>query len=606
MLKFLRMGNKRTKTIWWALIIVTVVTFVGGFVFLFGIGLDTTRTAQSRGEIGIVNGASISRADFTNAVNDQRAAFQKQTGSDADAEESRALETQAWRALVTQHLLAEQAEQLGLKASDQEVVISLQSSPPAALAQAPAFQTNGQFDAKKYVAALRDPNNNWAPFEAQARQTLPVRKLQERLLASLKFPEPELRRAYRDRYEQVGLTVVQIAPSQQPNVPAPSDADVERVYQKYKSRFASGPRTQLELLMLPMKFSQDEIRAAREVAQGLCDRARRGEDFATLVKDYSEGPGASRGGEINRVFQPHEFGQAMEAKMAALPIGGISDPFQDGPYWVVLKVLSRVPDPISSVPNLHVAQMAIRIHAGESSLRDQYEAANKVRERATRIGLGKAAAEAGLSTSRTQPYDYNNTPPELVTAPEAADWGLSAKTGAVSRVLEGPEEFIIAQVAQQLPAGIPPKDGLVEQLRQIAQLEARIALAKPQADKAAQALAAGQKLEDAARAAGTQAFTIASMSRATPDQRLAPVQEVVGAAFAAPPGRTVGPIETLAGWFFVRVDKRAPADPAAFDQLKSQIAQDLITRRQQSFFLSWLADLRSKAKVQDFRGQAGG
>src|SRR5215471_3257313 len=286
MLKFLRIGNKRTKTIWWVLIIVTVVTFLGGFVFLFGIGLDTTRSAQSRGEIGVVDGSSISRIDYTNAVNDQRAAFQKQNGSDADADESRALETQAWRALVTQHLLSEQARRLGLKATDQEVVISLQSNPPAALAQAPAFQTNGQFDPKKYVSALRDPNNNWSPFETQARQSLPVRKLQERVLASLKLAEPELRRSYRDRYENIGLTVVQISPSQQPNVPAPSDADVELVYQKYKSRFASGPRTQLELLMLPLKFTQEEIRAAREVAQGLCDRAKRGEDFATLVKDY--------------------------------------------------------------------------------------------------------------------------------------------------------------------------------------------------------------------------------------------------------------------------------------------------------------------------------
>jgi len=40
MLRFLRMGNKRTKTIWWVLIIVTVATFVGGFVFLLGAGFD--------------------------------------------------------------------------------------------------------------------------------------------------------------------------------------------------------------------------------------------------------------------------------------------------------------------------------------------------------------------------------------------------------------------------------------------------------------------------------------------------------------------------------------------------------------------------------------
>lgn len=599
MLRYLRMGNKRTKLIWWILIVITVVTFV----FLFGTGFDTSMTARSVGDLGKVNGARVRRVDFTNAVSEQREAFLRQTGSDPDHEESRALETQAWRMLVTQQLLKGEARRLGLGATDREVVVSLQSAPPQQIANAPAFMTDGKFDPQKYVAALRDPGNNWAPFEALARDQIPMRKLQERLLASLKLAEPELRRAYRDRYEQVGVTVVQIPPSQA-TVPAPSDADVERMYQKYKSRFATGPRTQLEILLIPMRFSEEEVRTARETAQGLADRARRGEDFATLVKDYSEGPGAGRGGEINRVFQPHEFGQAMEAKMAALQAGGISEAFQDGPYWLVLKVLDRIPDPVSQIPNLRVAQLAIRIRPGDASLRDQMEAAGKIRNRAARVGLGKAAAENGLSTSRTQPYDYNATPTELVTAPEAADWGLSAKNGAVSHVILGPQELIIAQVASQSPGGVPPKEEISEALRQIAQLEARVALVRPAAEQAGLAISRGRRLEEAAKAAGATPFVVAAMNRAQPDPRLAQVPEVTGAAFGAAPGQTVGPIETLAGWFLVRVDRRAPADPAAFEQLKAQLTQDIISRRQQAYFAAWVAELRSKAKVQDFRGDA--
>ncbi|MGH7731666.1 MAG: peptidyl-prolyl cis-trans isomerase [Candidatus Eiseniibacteriota bacterium] len=605
MLKLLRMGNKRTKTLWWILIVVTVVTFLGGFVFLVGVGFDTSLSARSRGDLGTVNGARITRPEFANALAEQRQAFLQQTGSDPDPEETKALETQAWRGLVTQQLLRGEARRLGLRASDREVLLSLQSSPPPMLAQSPAFQTDGKFDPQKYVAALRNPDNNWAPFEQMTREQLPLRKLQERLLASLKLSEPELRQAYRDRFERVGVTVLQIAPSQQANVPAPTEAEIERAYQKYRGRFASGPRTQLELLQIPIRFSEEEVRAAREQVQGLADRVRRGEDFAALVRDYSEGPGAGRGGEINRVFQPQEFGPAMEAKMAALKPGDISEVFQDGPYWLVLKVISRIPDPLSAVPNLRVAQLAIRIRAGEESMREQTERTRKVRDRAARVGLGRAAAEIGLATGRTGFYDYNNAPPELVPMPEAADWGLSAKQGAVSHVIQGPQEFLIAQVAAQRGSGVPPREEIVEQLRQIAQVEARIALAKPAAQQAGQAIAAGARLEDAAKAAGATVFTIESMSRAQPDQRLAPVPEVLGAAFAAPPGRTIGPIQTLGGWFLVRVDKRAPADPAAFDPLKAEITQDIIGRRQQAFFARWLAELRANAKVQDFRGDAG-
>jgi parvulin-like peptidyl-prolyl isomerase len=601
MLKYLRMGNKRTKVIWWVLIAITVVTFV----FLFGTGVETMGGARTRGDLGTVNGAGISRVDYQNSLNVQRDAFRRQIGADPSPEEERALETQAWRTLVTQHLLGAEARKLGLRVYDREVVLALQSSPPPELAAAPAFQTDGKFDPDKYVAALRDPGNNWAPFEERVRRELPVRKLQERLVASLKLSEPELRGAYRDRFERVGVTVLQLPPSQQPNVPAPSEADVDRVYQQHQGRFASGPRTQLEVLQIPMRFSAEEIRSAREQAQGLADRARRGEDFAALARDYSEGPGASKGGEINRVFQPHEFGQAHEAQMAALPKGGISDPFQDGPYWVVVKVLDRIPDPLSAVSNLRVAQIAIRIRPGENSLREQYQVARKLRDRAARVGLGKAAAENGLATTRTGFYDYNSPPQQLSTAGEAADWGLSAKPGAVSRVVEGPQEFTIVQVAAQRPAGVPPKEEIAEQLRQLAQVETRVAMVKATALQVAQAIAKGTRLEDAAKAVGLPAFVVESMSRAQPDQRLGMVPEVMGAAFGAPVGRAVGPIETLAGWYIIRVDKRVPADPAAYDQLKGQLTQDIINRRQQSFFAAWVAELRSKARVQDFRGDPG-
>src|SRR5262245_44853002 len=192
MLKYLRLGNKRVKVIWWILIVVTVVTFVGGFIFLFGSGLDTGAQARMSGALGTVNGRPITRVEFQNAVTEQRMQYHQRFQTDPGEQETRMLETQAWRSLVTQHLLSEQARKLGLKPTDREVVITLQSSPPQAILGMQDFQTNGQFDANKYAAALRNPNINWSPFESMVREQLPVRKLQERLLTSLKLSQPEL------------------------------------------------------------------------------------------------------------------------------------------------------------------------------------------------------------------------------------------------------------------------------------------------------------------------------------------------------------------------------------------------------------------------------
>jgi len=290
MLRQLRAGGKHTKAIWWLLTIVIVVTFLGGFVFIFGAGVDFGG-GQQKGTAGSVDGSPISTADYQTAITTQREAFRRQYGSDPADRDEKNTEAQAWRALVSQKLMARQARLAGIVAHDREVVLALQTSPPQELVDQPGFQTDGKFDPEKYRAALRDPNNTfWASFEELVRSQLPVRKLQERLLSSIKLSEPELREAYHERFDRVAATAVVVSPDLQAKVPPPQPADLDRVYQEYKGRFYSGPRIDLEVLLVPKKFSDEDVRTARQFAQNLVERVRQGEDFAQLAKDYSEAP----------------------------------------------------------------------------------------------------------------------------------------------------------------------------------------------------------------------------------------------------------------------------------------------------------------------------
>jgi hypothetical protein len=130
MLSFLRGGNKRTKTIWWVLIVVTVVTFLGGFVFLLGSGLDSTNRARMSGAVGTIDGQAVSRGDYQIAIDEQRDNFRRQNGTDPGSRDQRAVELLAWRSLVVEKLLSHQAEKLGLDAYDHEVVVKLRTNPP--------------------------------------------------------------------------------------------------------------------------------------------------------------------------------------------------------------------------------------------------------------------------------------------------------------------------------------------------------------------------------------------------------------------------------------------------------------------------------------------
>lgn len=603
MLKYLRLGNKRVKLIWWILVVVTVITFVGGFIFLFGSGFDTGGPVQSAGTLGSVNGEPIGRVEFQNAVTEQRSLYQQRFKTDPGEQEVRMLEAQAWRSLVTERLLAQQARKLGLKPTNREVVITLQSSPPQSLMGLQDFQTNGQFDPNKYAAALRNPNVNWAPFEQLVREQLPVRKLQERLVTSLKLSQPELEAAYRRRFERIALTIVTVPAAFDSQVAAPGEADVDRTYEKYKGRFSAPARVNLEVLTVPKQFGEEDIRVARQQAEDLVRRVRQGEDFAQLARENSEGPGAQQGGEVNRVFQPTEFGPELGPRMAAMKKGDVSDPIQQPGAFMIVKLVDQIPDPMSPVPSLRIAQIVIKVRASEESLRQQYEMLRKLRDRARSTGLAKAATEKGLTTARTSFFPFGNTPPQLFDAPSLGDWAFGAKKNDVSPIVEGGEAFFLAQLAEVRDPGPAPKADVMDQLKALAAGDARVALARPRAQQIAQAVSQGQSLEQAAGAAGLTPAKVASMSREAIDQRLAMSPEAAGGAFATPVGRVLGPVESPGGWIFLRVDAKLPPDSTSFETIKGQITSDILQRRQNEFLQAWITDQRRGAKIQDLRSQ---
>jgi peptidyl-prolyl cis-trans isomerase D len=606
MLRFLRAGGKHTKAIWWLLTIVTVFTFVLGFNFFFGVGTDFGRGGR-RGMRGLVDGLPISEQEYQAALASQREAFRRQYGSDPADRDEKSVQMQTWRSLVTQRILAREARKEGIQVHDPEVILSLQTTPPQELVSQPVFQTDGKFDPDKYRAALRDPNSAfWAPFEELTRVQLPVRKLNERLMSSIKLSEPEMRETYHERFDRVSATVVVVSPDGQAKVPRPQPADLDRVYREHKGRFNAGPRVDLELVVVPKKYSDEDLRTARQFAQSLVDRARQGEDFAQLARDYSEGPGASQGGVINRVVQPSELGPELGPRVSGFQPGQVSDPFPASGRFIVIKVLERVPQPGQPEQGLRLAQIIVRARPSEEALQSQYAELQKLRARALALkSLGKAAAEKGLGTTRTGFLGLNDTPRGLEGEPEAADWAFGAKQGSVSPIFEGVDEFAIVQVATRHVGGPVPRDLLAETLGQIAEVEARVDRAKPTADRLAQALAQGRPLEEAAKEVGLTPFTAKDMTRARPDSRLVMAPELIGALFAATPGKTLGPVREPAGWFFARLDEKAvaPTD-STYEKAKASLLSDILGARQRSFFGDWLGDLRMKTRVQDLRYQA--
>ncbi|MBI5169022.1 MAG: SurA N-terminal domain-containing protein [Candidatus Eisenbacteria bacterium] len=603
MLGYLRSGNKRTKAIWLIVTVATVVTFLLGFSFFGSMGHDPSNSGAT-GDYGSVNGEKVTADMWRSAVAVAKENYRQRFNTEPADRDMRSVEQQAWRSLVNQRLMAQEAQKSGLTISDRDVVVGMRTSPPNAVFLNPAFQTDGKFDPQKYQMALVDPRINWKPYEDQVREELPVRRLQERLMSSLKLSEGELREAFLDRFQSLSAVIVQVPPADTGRSSG-SDEELKKVFERYRTRMAAPARTQLEVLSIPVEYSEAEVNAAMDISRGLFERARGGEDFAMLAMTNSEGPNANRGGVIDRWINPMELGPIGQTIAAHKP-GDVIDPYREGGQVMIFKILDPARDSVAQNPPypgaVKLAQIVTKISVTDESRRAQYEKARKVAAEARSGGLAKAATAHGLVTTKTGFFDLNNMPPSLFGAPEAGDWGVAHKKGDVSPVFAGVDEFIIVQVESQHLAGAPTFDEVKEQLRQIADVEARVEMSKARADRLATAVKGGATLEAAAAAEGLSAMPV-NMSRQQPDPRLAASPEFQGALWGSQPGKVVGPFRSPGGWFMGRVTSvQTPPDSLwNNDQMKGQLTTDILSRRQRSFFDGYLTRLRTSAKVVDNR-----
>lgn len=422
-------------------------------------------------------------------------------------------------------------------------------------------------------------------------------------MSSLKLSQGELRQAWSDRYEKLSAVVLQVPAADTGSSPG-TEADLQRVYDKYRDRMSSPARTQLEVLSIPMQFAPEEVKTATEQAKALSDRARGGEDFAQLARDNSEGPNAARGGVIDRWINPMELGPIGQTLSLHKP-GDVLDPYREGSQVMVFKILdpkadtSAAKQPPPTPNSLRLAEIVVKVRPSPEARQKQYADAVEIAKRARAAGLGRAATEKGLATQKTSWFDFSNVPPQLYGCPELAEWGLSAKQGEVSQVYLGSDEMTIGQVAAQHAAGPPTRAEVADQLKQVADAEHRVRMAKPRADQVAAAIASGQPLEAAAKAAGLTTTPV-TMTREQPDPRLNVSPEFRGRLWAGKPGQVIGPVETPAGWYFGRVESLVAAPDSLWnDRVKGQITTEILSRRQRTFFDNYVAQLRAKAHIRD-------
>lgn len=100
--------------------------------------------------------------------------------------------------------------------------------------------------------------------------------------------------------------------------------EVEAYYKANPQEFQGEEAWRLSHIVIRKRTTPHEDSEAEKLVKNLLKRLRKGEDFETLAREYSEGPHKEKGGDMGFV-QRRALKKEIEEAIRHLPLGGISE-----------------------------------------------------------------------------------------------------------------------------------------------------------------------------------------------------------------------------------------------------------------------------------------
>jgi peptidyl-prolyl cis-trans isomerase D len=362
-------GMKLLKGLLW----VVVISFIAAIFTLWGGGLDYEKRGRSfwGADYAVkVGGATIPPEIFRLQYRFYERQMRDMLGTSFKASYLQGASARMADDMARQLILARMAKESGLSVSDAELVAYIQRIYKL---QSPA----------EYSQLLSRLGVSATDFQEYMRLQLIVDKLSNLLTDTTFMTDDELKRIYQEQNDRYKATYCVVpAGAFQGKVPPVSAGDVKARYEKEKASLTLPERRSVDYVRLTdavvkdlvpitdaqlkafyeqhkeqytikaderrashVLFRVDEktppaqIEAARKKAQDIYERAKKGEDFAKLAKQYSEDSSKDAGGDLGwfereRMVKP--FSDAVFAQCKS--VGEIVGPVQSQFGFHVIKL----------------------------------------------------------------------------------------------------------------------------------------------------------------------------------------------------------------------------------------------------------------------------
>ena len=622
MLDFVR-NNKRITQVFLALITLP-------FAFW---GVESyVRNADVGTGVATVGGSKISQQEFESALRERQDRMRAQLGGSVDQAlfESVQMRRAVLDSLVTQRLLAEQAQKIRLVVGNEQLV--------QVIAGVPSFQENGKFSRERYEAVVAAQGMSKEMFEARLRQdiamqqlTLPVTEAgitgqvaanrwlatqtEQRQIGEVRLrPEAyagqvtlaadavqkfyETNRRQFELPEQVRAEFLVLSRDALTAQAAIGDEEAKAYYQSHVDRFKVGEtRRASHILILVAKDAPEaEVQAAKAKADELLVQARKAPgDFAKLARQSSQDlMSAKKDGDLDW-FGRGGMVKVFEDAAFALKEGQISDVVRSEFGFHIIRLTGVRAERVKPFEDAKAEIIAdLKRETGTKKYAEAAEAfGNMVYEQAD--SLKPAAEKWKLEQRQTQwlakggklPPPFDN--PKLAAALFSDDAMKNKRNTEAVEVAAG--TLVSARVLEHKPAALQPLELVKVDIERHLIRDEAIKLAIKDGEEKLARLAKGEALDLAWSPARSVSRTAAAKLSLDELRAVFKVDTARLPAYAgvALPGD---------GYALLRISAVKPGVAAKDDPRGGALVQQYARFIAEEEFLAWMATLKEKYPVQ--------
>ena len=610
-----------------------IKVLLGGIAVTFIFWGGYQATSRRSGRVASVNGETIRAEEYRLAYKRLIEQVQQRFGNNLDEEMIKSLQLpkQAIDQLVDQMLMRQAATELGLEVSDDDLSRSIRSVS--------AFQTAGVFDPRRYKLVLDRNNLTPESFEVSQRDMLLIEKLNSIITDSVKVSDDEAVEWYNWNNATVDLLFVVFEPNRYPDIAVTAE-EIQQYFDSRKDAYKTEPQLKVRYLKFeprdyvdkveideveiseyyeahPDQFenpktvearhilikvgqdaSDEEVAKAKERIEDILKKAREGQDFAELAKQYSEGPSKDKGGHLGS-FRREAMVKPFADKAFSMQAGDISEPVRTRFGWHIIRV-EKVNE--ASVTSLADAKDQIRKQLTDEYAKQlAYDGAEYIFD-ATYEGdkLEAVAAENQHAVQTTDFFSSSGGPAKGVQNKAAfAKAAFELPEGEISEIQDFGDGYYLMEIIEKRPAQIPELATVEEKVRADLIKEKQGERAKEDAEALLAALKDGVDMGAATKEFDLKAQSTGFFKRNDSIPNIGFERSISSVAFelSAQNALPQEVIDGPKGYYVIKFKEKKAPSMDDFDKEKEGIQNRLLQQKKFKTMQAWLDQRKNSSEI---------